>query len=262
MTIPAIIFKAFPETSHPGESEAWLKCFNAGLDGDEVDTLTTGWDPPRRTTRAAICLGGIGLVPLAVAMAMTIFYFALAGGLVQASFDMPIALVWSALFGLALAGVSLWWADYLTGGRSRAAQAWKRALGEAWTKHGSQVFVLKYLPRGVEDEVSEKLETLEDIRKGLNRLDPRGDELDVARYAMERFIEASDIPLLSRRAAAATHIRDRKVRQAAKEYAQAVKGQDHWRKNLDGAIDIAKELLADRRQARTDAEIIRLVHER
>lgn len=255
--IAPVLFTALREEASPFD-EPSLECFNAGAPAEGIDALHAPYTPSRFTPVAGAL---IALSTLVLAVAACI----LIGNLVTRHPDPFLSLEWTypvTLPAAALFVVALAWASYLLSDRHPRAKAWQSALGEAWLTQGGQVFNLNRLPHPDRREVTGYAEALEEIRKGLNKLAPEGDELDGARYALERFIDVSDIPLLGKRAAEATHIKDPAVRQAAKEYKLALQQQEFARKAVESEIAGANDLLAARRQARTDAEIIRLVHER
>lgn len=265
-TIAPILFHAFPEGASHHLDEPSLECFNAGASTEAARTLSTPFEPSRAAGVAA-ATAVLGLLPLLGSGTGGLFMLVLFRD--KFIFNMPDWLLATILSGLGLALVSGAWSAYLFSSRHPKAKVWKSALGDAWLTHGGQIIALDRVPYAIRSEVKEDLTLLEDIRQGLNRLAPSGgdlspigDELDGVRYAMQRYIEVSDIPVLGRRAAAAPHIKDPAVRQAAKDHAKALTQKKFARIALDTEIEGTKELLADRRQARTDAEIIRLVHER
>ncbi|MET4143868.1 hypothetical protein [Arthrobacter sp. UYCo732] len=260
--IAPLIFKALPENARP-TSEAWVECFNTGLDESALTPLTEEFDHPRNMAADVVIVAG--LFPLCVGM-MLYCLSSLTGISFNSGpntdFRIPDVVLLSILPGVGVAALGSAWAVFLKSTKNRRAKAWKQALSDAWLAHGGQIIALKDVPKSVREEVTDDLCKLDEIRRGLNRLDPDGDELDDARDAIVRYIEASDIPLLGKRAAAATHIKDPAVRQAAKEYEQAVQAQGFTRKRVDLALGAAWDLLDSRRQERTDADIIKLVHER
>jgi hypothetical protein len=257
--VAPVLFHAFPENAPHDQEEPSLECFNAGASADGVEALRA----PFKMSRAIWGAGALiiaGVATSAAALFILVFLvlthdadpFGAVTEMME-PFGVPSAV-------LLFTGIA--WALALSTSLNPKTKAWRRALGDAWLTHGGQIIALKDVPFAIRSQVADDLTILEAHRNGLNRLDPEGDELDGARYALQRFIEVSDIPLLGKRAALATHIKDPAVRQAAKEYAQAVKQQDLARHALDTEIESVKDLHARRRQARTDAEIIRLVHER
>jgi hypothetical protein len=258
--IAPVLFRAYPEGSKSYGADLHQEYFNAGVGAEATRSLSTPHEPGWAVL-AALSVALLGLLPvgaLCVAFAGNVLNFRPHEGL----FDLPEWLENASLMGFAVFWTGVIWAAYTLSASHPKAKAWQGELDNAWLAHGGQIIALKDVPSAVRNEVAADLAVLEAYRKGLNRLDPEGDELDGARYALQRYIEVSDIPLLGKRAAEATHIKDPAVRRAAREYAQALKQQNLARQALVTEIEAVQELLADRRQARTDAEIIRLVHER
>lgn len=257
--IAPVLFDAFPEGASQNQDIPHLQCFNAGAPADAIRILSTPCEPPRAVLAAA-AMAVFGLLP-AIGSGIVGLYMLLVFR-DEFIFNMPDWLVATILSGMALAAVGGVWSGYLFSGRHPGAKEWRAALDAAWLTHGGQIFDLGRVPYAHRSEIVGYAQRLEAIRKGLNRLDPEDDELDGARYALQRYIEVSDIPLLGKRAADAPHIKDPAVRQAAKEYKQALKQQEYARQAAESEISQASDLLVTRQQARTDAEIIRLVHER
>lgn len=257
-TIAPVLFDAFPEDAAHHREAPYRTCFNAGAPSDAVRTLSTRYEEPRAVI-ASIAMVVIGVLALVVSVVRLVFmYYSFGTDLL----DIPGWLTAVILSGIAVAAAGGAWGWYLSSRFHPKAKAWRRTLVDTWAAYGADITELWRLGHPRSSDVRDFAEKLEDLREALNRLDPEGDELDGARYALQRYIEVSDIPLLGKRAAKATHIRDPKVRQAAKEYKQALRQQEFARKALELEIEGVADLLADRRQARTDAEIIRLVHER
>lgn len=260
MTVIApVLFDAFPEGASQNDTEPHLQCFNAGAPAEAIRILSTPCAVPR-VVGVAAAAAVLGLLPAIGSAIVGLFTLVLCRDL--SVFNMPDWLLATILSGLGLAVVSAVWSGYLFSSRHPNAKAWKAALDEAWLTHGGQIFDLNRVPYAARNEVLGLAQRLEAIRKGLNRLDPEGDELDGARYALQRYIEVCDIPLLGKRAADAPHIKDPAVRQAAKEYKQALKQQEYAKQAVEVEISLALGVNDARLQARTDAEIIRLVHER
>lgn len=254
--IAPVLFDAFPEDAEHTREAPYRSCFNAGATSEAVRTLSASYKEPTTIT-AALFLTVVGAIPI-VGGALLGFLFVLEGQVPGwAAWVTPVL-----ISGILLTIAGGIWSSYLASRFHPRAKAWKKSLSEAWAAHGSDITELWRLGNPRSSEVRDYAEQLEDIRKGLNKLDPEGDELDGARYALQRFIDVSDIPLLGKRAAEATHIKDPAVRKAAKEYKLALQQKEFARKAVESEIEGASDLLAARRQARTDAEIIRLVHER
>jgi hypothetical protein len=238
--IAPVLFHVFPEDAPHSTKTPRLECFNAGVSQDDIASLTTPHKPAGRARKAAFIVAGIAGIGYVICGSAAIVALLLRR---MDLLESPV-LVNLEVATLGLTILSGVWLYFLMSPSRPDPKAWRAALGEAWSAHGSQVIVLKHLPNAVRSQVTEDLAVLEDIRKGLNRLDPSGgelapagDELDTARYAMLRYIEASDIPALSKRAAAATHIKDPAVRQAAKDYKQAIEHQRLTRAALDTEIE-------------------------
>lgn len=245
--------EVFTNPSNPGWSE---ECINTHLSRPELETLTKPcreMEPPM----AAAALVALGLVPLLADLVC------LAGWAIHLTGDLfpdPLPVLTLVGIGVTLAG--LVWAGWTMSPKRSYAKAWRDSLSAAWLRHSSHVVLLKDVPKNVRDEVEEYAISFDNVGRRLNRLDPHGDELDGARLALARFIQASRIPLLNKRAAEAPHIKDPAVRRAAKDYQQAVAKQQEARRALDAEVVSARELLTARLQERTDAELIRLVNER
>jgi hypothetical protein len=259
-TIAPVLFDAFPEDAPHCRETPYRPCFNAGAPSEATRILSTPYEDPR-TWWAAVAMVAVGLLPLVGTVLLGFFIFLFfrgdTGGLSSQGWLAPVI-----LSGIAMAAVGGIWAWYLQSRFHPKAKAWRKTLGEAWLTYGGQIFDLNRAPYAHRSEIVGYAQRLEAIREGLNRLAPEGDELDGARYTLQRYIEVSDIPLLGKRAADAPHIKDPAVRQAAKEYKQALKQQEYARQAAESEISQASDLLVTRQQARTDAEIIRLVHER
>ena len=259
-TIAPVLFCAYPEGSKPYGASPHRQYFNAGVGADAARALSTPHEPGG-TVVVGASLALLGLLPVlgwGALFAGNFLHLRPHNGL----FDLPEWLDAAALAGFALFWAGVTWAAYTLSESNPRARAWRRELGDAWLAHGGQIFDLDQVPYTARREVLVYAKGLEVIRKGLNRLDPEGDELDGARYALQRYIEVSDIPLLGKRAADAPHIKDPAVRRAAKEYKQALNQQEYAKQAVESEISQAAEVLTTRQQTRTDAEIIRLVHER
>lgn len=256
-SIAPVLFDAFPEDARHDREAPYRTCFNAGAPSDAIRILSTPCEEPRAVL-AASAMVAIGLLPLVGSFVLTVILHLFFGNDIL---DVQGWLIPVILSGVAVAAAGGVWAWYLSSRFHPTAKVWRKTLGDTWAAHGADITELWTLGYPTTWDVRDFAETLEDIREGLNRLDPEGDELDGARYALQRYIDASNLPSLGAKAAAAPHIKDPKVRQAAKEYKAMVKQQDLARNALEIEIEGVKNLLADRSQARTDAEIIRLVHQ-
>lgn len=259
--IAPVLFDAYPEKARHTDAEPYRECFNAGASSTgAVEALSTPYEPPRATQAATMTII-VGLIPLVGSILIGVFMFLF----FHDDHFHTVTPEWlgqALLSGFVLTAAGVAWCYYLLSHRRPEAKAWSRALGDAWAAHGADITDLEKVGYQIREEVRLYAATLEKIRKSLNGLDPDGDELDVARYALQRYIEVSDIPVLGKRAAEANHIKDPKVRQAAKDYKAMLEQQKHCRRAVEDAVAEAGVLLAARRQARTDAEIIRLVHKR
>ncbi|QOD06034.1 hypothetical protein [Pseudarthrobacter sp. BIM B-2242] len=248
--VTAIVF------TDPSNPDKAVECFNARLSGPELEKLTTPYpdiQPPMFPMLTAM----MGLFPLLVC-GMHAF-----GWAVNLTSEVFPDLIMPFVFpGIGVTLASLLWISYVMSPKRPRPKAWRDSLSAAWLKHSGGVYLFGDIPKDVNEEVWNDAITLDSIGRGLNRLDPRGDELDGARAALVSYIAASRIPLLDKRAAEAPHIKDPAVRKAAKDYKRAVEKQADARRFLDGKIAGARELLAARRQERTDAELIRLANER
>lgn len=258
--IAPVLFDAFPEDATHDRDAPYRACFNAGAPLDAVQILSSPCEEPRAVW-ATVAMVAAGLLPL-VGTGLLGFMMFLFFGVDPVSFVSQEWLAPVILSGIVLAAVGGAWAWHLNSRFHPKAKAWRKALGDAWAAHGGDITELWRLGVNTREEVREYAEKLEQVRNGLNRIDPEGDELDVARYTLQRFIDASNIPPLGAKAAKATHIKDSKVRQAAKEYESMVKQQEYARGAVEVAVAAAEDLLSSRRQARSDAELIRLVHTR
>lgn len=240
----------------PSNSGKLADCFNARLSGPELEKLTTP-HPDIHPPMFPMLLAMVGAVPF-LACCVTAF-----GWMIGLTPD-PLPEPFVSLFfpGIGLTLVCSFWIGYALSPKRSRPKAWRDSLSAAWLKHSGGVYLFSDIPKDVNEEVWNDATTLDSIGRGLNRLDPRGDELDDARQALVSYIEASRIPLLNKRAADAPHIKDPAVRQAAKDYKRAVRRQEDARRYLDHMIQQARGLLAARRQERTDAELIRLANER
>lgn len=257
--IAPVLFDAFPEDARHDREAPYRGCVNTGAPGEAVETMSTPYETPPALF-AAMSLGAAGALPLVAGLWFLILNF-LHIREHDSLLDLPAWLTPVALSGLALIAVAVAWGSYLASRFHPKAKAWRKTLGDAWAAHGGDITELWTLGVSTRHEVQEYAEKLEDVRKGLNRLDPEGDELDVARYTLQRFIDASNIPPLGAKAAKASHIKDPKVRQAAKEYEGMVKQQGLARQAVEVAAAAAEDLLAARTQARSDAELIKQVHQ-
>ncbi|HEX9227576.1 MAG TPA: hypothetical protein VF885_13110 [Arthrobacter sp.] len=257
--IAPVLFDAFPEDAAHDRDAPYRACFNAGAPADAIRTLSSPCDEPRAVWAALVMVVG-GLLPLLGTVLLGFLRFLFFGndpeGFVAQEWLAPVI-----LSGVVLAAAGGAWAWYLNSRFHPIAKAWRKSLGDTWAAHGGDITNLWRLDCNTREDVREYAEKLEEVRDGLNRLDPEGDELDVARYTLQRFIDASDIPPLGAKAAKAIHIKDPKVRNAAREYEAMVKQQEYARGAVEVAVSAAEDLLADRRQARSDAELIRLVHQ-
>jgi hypothetical protein len=256
--IAPVLFDAFPEDATHDRETPYRTCFNAGAPSEAVQVLWTRYEEPRAALAAGatVVLGVLALVCTVIQAAGT---YVIVGSDALNAQEWAVPVI---LSGIALAAAGGAWAWYLNSRFHPKAKAWRKSLGETWAAHGADITELWRLGYPMSSDVRDFAEKLEGIREALNRLSPEGDELDVARYRLQGFIDASNLPLLGKRAAEATHIKDPKVRQAAMEYKQALRQQEFARKALENEIEGVKDLLATRLQARSDAEIIRLVHER
>jgi hypothetical protein len=258
MTVIApVLFDAFPEDARHDREAPYRPCFNAGAPSDVIRTLSTACEEPRAVLAAAAMVAG-GLLPMVGSVVLAVIMHLFFG---NDALDVQGWLVPVILSGVAVAAAGGAWAWYLNSRFHPKARAWSKTLGDIWAAHGAYITELWTLGYPSTWDVREFAETLEEIREGLNGLDPEGDELDGARYALQRYIEASNLPALGAKAAAATHIEDPKVRQTAKEYEAMVKQQDLARKALEIEIDLLNDLLSTRTQARADADLIRSVYE-
>jgi hypothetical protein len=256
--IAPVLFDAFPEDATRDRETPYRPCFNAGAPADAVRILSTPCEEPRAVLAASAMIA-LGVLPLFGSVILTVIMHLFFGNDIL---DVPEWTMPAVLAGVVLAatgGVGVW---YLNSRFHPKAKAWRKTLGETWSAHGADITELWRLGYPTSADVRDFAEKLEDIRESLNRLDPEGDELDGARYALQRYIDASNIPLLGKRAAEATHIKDPAVRRAAREYKRALQEKTHFRHVLEAELEQACDVLASRQQARTDAEIIRLVHER
>lgn len=257
--IAPVLFDAFPEDAPHTREFPYRGCFNAGAPSDAIRILSSPYEEPRAVW-VATAMVMAGLLPLIGSACVGFFMFLFFGGdpgrLIAQGWLFPII-----LSGILLAAAGGAWARYLTSRFHPTAKAWKKTLGDTWAAHGSDVTELWWLGTNTRHEVQDYAKKLEEIRTGLNRIDPEGDELDVTRYTLQRFIDASYIPPLGAKAAKATHIKDPKVRQAGKEYEAMVKQQEYARGAVEVAVAAAEDLLTSRLQARSDAELIRLVHQ-
>lgn len=257
--IAPVLFYAYPEDASHNAAGPSLQCFNASESADGVEALSAPFKWPRAIW-ASVALIILGLAPVAVTGMILV-------ALVASHHPDPFGDVteWTEPLGLpsaVLLAAGFAWSLFLTSSLNPNAKAWKKALGDAWAAHGAEITVLRTLSNQTRKDVLEYGDTLEKIRKSLNRLDPEGDELDVVRYRLQRYIEASNLPALGAKAAAATHVKDPLVRQAAKEYKAMLEQKKLARRALDDSIAEAGIVLATRLQARSDAELIKLVHER
>ena len=257
--IAPVLFDAFPEDAPHTRASPYRGCINTGAPADAVETLSTPYEEPPATW-VATAMVAIGLLPLIGSILRGFFGF-LFFREDPALLNVPQWLVTTILSGLFLAAAGGAWAWYLQSHFHPNAKAWKKTLGETWAAHGGDIAELWTLGTNTRHEVQDYAEKLEEIRESLNGLEPEGDELDVARYTLQRFIEASKIPSLGAKAAAAPHIKDPKVRKAAKEYEAMVKKQEYARGAVDVAVAAAEDLLAVRTQARSDADLIKRVHQ-
>jgi hypothetical protein len=257
--IAPVLFKAFPEDSSANLIEPTLECFNAAVSAGGVRALST----PLKSSLAIWAANGLiiaGLsVPAVATMAFVLGIFTHAPAPEETAMQWvgPVAIPGLGLF---LAGVA--WTVILSAPVNPKVKAWKKNLSAAWAAHGAEITVLDDLPAETRQDVLRYCETLEKLRIALNNLGPEGDELDLARYRLQDFIYASDLPYAGKRAAEASHITDPKVRRAAKEYKTLAEQQKLARRALTDAIAEAGTILVTRLQARNDAETIRLVHGR
>jgi hypothetical protein len=256
--IAPVLFDAFPEDATHDRDDPYRPCFNAGAPSDAVRILSTPCEEPRAVLAASAMIA-LGVLPLVGSVVITVILYLFFGTDILDVQDWLMPVI---LSGIALTAVGGVWVWYLSSRFHPKAKAWKKTLGETWAAHGADITELWRLGYPTSSDVRDFAEKLEDVRESLNRLDPEGDELDGARYALQRYIDASNIPLLGKRAAEATHIKDPAVRRAAREYKVALQEQTHFRQVLEAELEQARDVLASRQQARTDAEIIRLVHER
>lgn len=248
--VTAIVF------TDPSSPDKAVECFNARLSASELEKLTTPY-PDIQPPMFPMLLAMVGAVPL---VSCAVSFFAWVIGIVAEPLAEPFLSL--AIPGIGVTLASLLWISYVMSPKRSRPKAWRDSLSAAWLKHSGGVYLFGDIPKDVNEEVWNDAITLDSIGRGLNRLDPRGDELDGARAALVSYITASRIPLLDKRAAEAPHIKDPAVRKAAKDYKRAVEKQTDARRFLDGKIAGARELLAARRQERTDAELIRLANER
>lgn len=260
--IAPVSFDALSKQPRPYEQPD-AEYFNAGLDNTEISRLTTPYEA--RGQMAGLVVAAIGLTPLAATM-IYVFYRLLLGSSGGISprevLELPDFLTIPALAGLGvfiLGGLSAYHAG---AAYRRRFKDWQQSVNEAWLAAEGRVVRINHIPVSAKDEAVDMIYKLDEVRRQLKHFDPRGDELDAARTAVHRFIQASDIPLLLKQAAAAPHIKDRAVRQAAKDYKAAVARQDEARQAADDAVKACFALLDTRRQARTDAELIRRANAR
>lgn len=257
--IAPVLFDAFPEDAQHHREHPYRSCINTGAPADAIRTLSSPCEEPRAVWAASVMVVG-GLLPLLGTVILGVVMFLFFGNspkdFVASEWLAPVI-----LSGIALAAAGGAWAWYLNSRFHPIAKAWKRTLGDTWAAHGGAITELWTLSIDAREDARDLAERLEEVREGLNRLDPEGDELDVARYTLQRFIDASYIPALGAKAAAATHIKDPKVRQAAKEYEAMVKQQEYTRGAVEIAVAAAEDLLAARTQASSDADLIKRVHQ-
>lgn len=267
--IAPVLVKAFPADA-PADFGAKPKTlhFNHRLTAEDLEKFTDRYEDRGPLIPISYKLAMAGFVLwLTAGVAAVIAFVVIASMPAIKHAETPSEGFWSSslsLFGAAglialTTGIGL--GLYATGSARPAAKAWQSALKGAWEKQGSLLIAIEAVPEPVRDEVRRLLARLEKVRKGLNRLEPAGDELDYAREAMSVFIEASSrLPENGARMVAATHITDPAVRRAAEAYEFAVDIQGSTREELLSAIAKAEALLAERRQAKSDADLISLAN--
>lgn len=263
--ISPVFLKAFPADAEADfRTKPRTVHFNRGLTAEDLEKFTAPFDDRGPVTRVSyrMAVGGFVLFVASMALALVMLVVDVIFGTELAANDgfLASALNWAGTIAATaiIAGIAL--GLYATRSGRPAAKAWQSALQGAWEKQGSLMVPIKAVPAPVRDEVQRLLSRMEKVRKGLNRLDPAGDELDYARAAMIHFIEASKLPENGARMAAATHITDPAVRRIAESYEFAVGVQDSTRSELKSAIASAESLLADRRQAKADRALIALAN--
>jgi hypothetical protein len=264
--IAPVLIKAFPADARADfRTKPRTVHFNRGVTAAVLEKFTAPFDDRGPVTRAScwMAVGGFAVLFLgSLVFGLVLLFIDDVFGtkiLAKGSFLLG-ALNWNATVGgvLAVAGVAL--GLYSTRSGRPAAKAWRSALRSAWDKQGALLVPIKAVPAPARDEVQQLLARMEKVRKGLNRLEPAGDELDYARAAMMHFIDTSKLPENGARMAAATHITDQAVRRIAESYEFAVGVQESTRTELLTAIETAESLLADRRQAKEDADLIALAN--
>jgi hypothetical protein len=260
-TIAPVSFHALPKNPTPN-AEPTVECFNAGLDDNELARLTAPYEKPGQT--AAFMVACCGLLPLGLGIAFVLVNFVLVAGGAKSPermMDLPYWVVLSVLIGLGVFLIGSLLAFHIAAPYRRRFKAWQQSISDTWMSAEGRVVRLNTIPVAVRDEVIVMICSLDEVRHQLKHFNPQGDELDSARKAVHRYILASNIPLLLKQAADAPHIRDRAVRQAAKDYKHAVARQENARQEAENAVELCFALLASHRQARTDAELIRRANE-
>lgn len=255
--IAPVLFKALPDGASITDSPS-VECFNAGAPAEAVAAVTTPFRAPGLFYVGAALAAVSTLAPIAWFLHVLIHFRE--RPLVLTGADEWLGPLSVPAEVLLVAGIALMlfaWSPL-----SPAVRAWRKNLDTAWANHGADLTDLG--PLHYEDRVDARkyCETLEKLRVSLNKLNPEGDELDVARYRLQQFIEVSDTSYIGKRAAAAPHITDPKVRQAAKEYKALEERKKLARRAVTDEITALGQLLVDRLQAKKDAEIVRLVHGR
>ena len=255
--IAPVSFDALSKKPGPYEQPS-AEFFNAGLGNTEVSRLTTPYEA--RGQIAGFIVAAIGLTPLAATM-LYVFYRLLLGSSGGISprevLELPDFLTIPTLAGLGVFILGSLGAYHAGAPYRRRFKDWQHSVSDAWQAAEGRVVRINHIPVAVRDEAVDMIYKLDEVRRQLKHFDPSGDELDAARAAVHRFIQASDIPLLLKQAASAPHIKDRAVRQAAKDYNAAVARQDEARQAAEDAVKGCFDLLNRRRQTRTDAELIR-----
>jgi hypothetical protein len=260
--IAPVTFSALSKKPGPYE-EPDLEYFNVSLDSTELGPLTTPYEKPGQN--AGFIVACAGLAPLAVGLLLVLYKFLLVVAHMMplhAVLELPDFVTVPVLAGLGVCLLGSLWAVHMGAPYRGRFKTWQQSVIDTWQAAEGRVIPINQIPVAGKDKAISMIRRLEEVRGQLEQCDPRGDELDAARAAVHRYIQASDIPLLLKQAAAAPHIRDRAVRQAAKDYTVAVARQEVARHDAEQAVDACFALLDSRRQARTDAELIRRANAR